>query len=99
MIGDLTAKRLFLQVVEPGRPLYVGECLLRRILQPFVNLTADQCPFELADKLFQVMFYHPIQIHQFTIDIVNDFDLAGCLKKIKRSCSAEWLHIAGMGRK
>ncbi|SWD15379.1 Uncharacterised protein [Klebsiella pneumoniae] len=79
MIGDLAAKCLFLQVVEPGRPLNVGERFFRRILQPFGNLTADQRPFELANKFFQMMLDHPIEVHQFPVDIVNDFGLAGSL--------------------
>ncbi len=42
------------------------------------------------------MRYHPIQIYQLTVDIVNDFDLTWCLKKIERSCAAERLHITFM---
>ena len=98
MIGDLAAKCLFLQVVEPSCTLNVRERFFRRILQPFVNLTADQRPFELADKFFQMMLDHSIEVHQFPVDIVNDFDLAGSLEKIERSCPAERLHIAGVGR-
>ena len=44
------------------------------------------------------MLDHPIEVHQFPVDIVNDFGLAGCLKKIERSGPTERLHIAGMGR-
>ena len=48
-------------------------------VQPLVYLTADQRPFKLANKFFQMMLDHPIEVHQFPVDIVNDFGLAGSL--------------------
>ncbi len=81
MLCHLAAKRLLLEVVEPCCTLDIRQCFCRGDLQPFVDLPADQRPFELADKFFQMMFYHPIQIYQFTIDIVNDFELTGVLRK------------------
>ena len=93
MLRHLASKRLLLKVVEPCCTLDIRQCFFRGDLQPFVDLPADQRPFELAYKFFQMMFYHPIQVHQFTVDIINDFDLAGYLKKIERT-----LHVTMIAR-
>lgn len=53
MLCHLAAKRLLLKVVEPCRTLDIRQCFFRGDLQPFVDLTADQRPFELADKFFR----------------------------------------------
>lgn len=82
MIGNLATKCLFLRVVEPGGTLNVGQCFFRSIPEPLINLTTDQRPFELPDKLLQMVFYHPVKVHQFAVNIVDDLDSAWFFEKI-----------------
>src|SRR5260363_267294 len=57
-------------------------------------------PIELTDKLFQMMLHDPVQIDQFTIQIVDDFDGRGFgPHEEQRGGAAKDFDIAVMRRK
>jgi hypothetical protein len=87
-----------MQVEETRCALNISQCLNRRILKPLVHLAAGERPAELPTELIQVMFHHPVQIHQIAIHIVQHFDLGLILQKVQRRSTSEWLNVAGMLR-
>lgn len=98
MVGNLAAERLLLQVVEARGALDIGQCFFRRYLQSIVYLAADQRPFKLAHKLFQMVLDHTVQVHQLIVDVIDNLNAAGFLEKIQRRRAAERLHVAGVFR-
>src|SRR5260364_159922 len=76
-ISELSAETMAVHRVEPRRALNIGQRFRRGHFLPFKDLPAGDRPFELADKLFQMMLDDPVQIDQFTIQIVDDFEGRG----------------------
>ncbi len=99
VLRDFAAKTLLLKVIKPCRPLNICEYFFRGVLQPFIHLTADQRPFELADKFFQMIFNHPVKINQFTVNIINNLCFTGRFKNKVQLPHRRGSHITGMGRK
>jgi hypothetical protein len=92
-----TAKGLVLQVIKAGGALYVGQGLAGRDLVPLEDLAAAERPFELADKLFQVVLHHAVEVDHVAVDVVDDFDLGGLAQKVKGCAARKHLDVAGVG--
>src|SRR5260364_77241 len=99
-ISELSAETMAVHIVEPRRALNFGQRFGTGHFLPFEHLTAGDRPFELTDKLFQMMLHDPVQIDQFTIQIVDDFDGRGFgPHEEQRGGAAKDFDIAVMRRK
>lgn len=48
-----------------------------RELHPLENLSTRQGPFELPNELLEVVLYHPVEVDQVTVDVVEHLGLGG----------------------
>ena len=59
-MDGLAAEGVVLQVEEPGSSLNIGHAIRRCALQAGKDLSACQCPLELADELVEMVLYHAV---------------------------------------
>jgi hypothetical protein len=59
-------------------------------------LTGVEDKFQLSQERIRMETNTPIEIHQVTVDVVEDFDLRAWLCQENRQTSGEWFHIACM---
>lgn len=96
---NLAAECQFLEIVETGGTLDIGQRLRHSFLVPLEDLTARQRPFELPDEFLEVMLDHSVQIDEFTVDIVQNLNFRRLFQKKQRCATRERFDIAGVLRK
>jgi len=90
---NTATKTQLLQIEEARCALYVGELIYGLLLKPFKLLATDQTPAEFLNERFKMVFDDTVEIHQFTVYIVDYFCLGWVFHEEQRSSSTEWLDV------
>lgn len=90
------AEGQLLDIEKTCRPLDIGKNMGRRFLVPLKNLPTGYREAELFGEFIQVIFDDPVEVDDFTIDIVEDFHLGRLAEKEHGSATGEFLDITGM---
>jgi len=97
--GDLAGEGMVLQVEEACGALDVSEDLGACHFLPFKYLPRAECPFELADKFFQVVLDDAVEVHQLAVDVVQDLDRRGLwAHEVQGRATGEDFDVALVGR-
>ncbi len=81
-----------LQVEEPGGALDVGKGFGTGHLLPLKYLARAECPFELADEFFKVVLDDAIQVHQVSVNVIQDLN-GSCLGTHEVECRTPSEHF------
>ena len=93
------AEARLLDVIEPGGALDIRQRIRLNALEPFKLVPRYQNPFEVADKLLQMMLDDAVKGDKLPVDVVDDLH-PGFRFAEKHPCrSGKRLAVAGMGRK
>src|ERR1035437_6954584 len=98
-MADEACERTFQEIHEPRRPLDIGErCRIGR-LQEIEHLSADHPEVEVANQLLVMLAADTEEVHDFPVQVVENFYLGRLLGKEHLGSSGEIFAIRPVYRK